>query len=355
MQYHKVERGIIPMKNSDMKVIAIILSIALFFTIVTSNAVSIASVVFLAKGQTATEGTVGENTDNTVTPDANNNASTNNNASNNSTVTPETTAPAADSNANTNTDANANANTNTDANANNNADANKPAGDANKPATDANKPADNAGATSGIDKEALAMFQKAAKDINTKGVAGYSYKSWQAIESINVGGNDKLKGLIESFLTKEEDAETKVQEKGSEDAMRRMPISNCSESTIASVTKKASGSNVVVTIVMKDVTNPAKTDTDGLNVMSRDFLYMEDVHNTVKTDSAVKLLVKSLDKGEITYDDYTITATMTKDGKFVEITHRCAAKLIADAKLIVGSIQGDGVLVFNVRYWDFKY
>ena len=53
MQYHKVERGIIPMKNSDMKVIAIILSIALFFTIVTSNAVSIASVVFLAKGFSA--------------------------------------------------------------------------------------------------------------------------------------------------------------------------------------------------------------------------------------------------------------------------------------------------------------
>ena len=49
MQYHKVERGIIPMKNSDMKVIAIILSIALFFTIVTSNAVSVVSVITLLK------------------------------------------------------------------------------------------------------------------------------------------------------------------------------------------------------------------------------------------------------------------------------------------------------------------
>ncbi len=344
MQYHKVERGIIPMKNSDMKVIAIILSIALFFTIVTSNAVSIASVVFLAKGQTATEGTVDASGDATNTDaNANNNANTNSNASNNSTVTPETTAPAADSNANAETTAPA---------ANNgsaNAETTAPAGNA-----DANKPADNKPASK-IDKEALAMFQKAAKDINTKGVAGYSYKSWQAIESINVGGNDSLKGLIEGFLTKEEDAETKIQEKGTEDAMRRMPISNCSESTIESVTKTASGSNVVVTIVMKDVTNPAKTDTDGLNLMSRDFLYMEDVHETVKTNTAVKLLVKSLDKGEITYDDYTITATMTKDGKFVEITHKCSAKLIADAKLIAGSIQGDGVLVFNVKYWDFKY
>ncbi|MDO4397902.1 MAG: hypothetical protein Q4C21_05775, partial [Oscillospiraceae bacterium] len=38
------------MKSSDLKVVAIILAIALFFTIVTSNAVSIASVVLLAKG-----------------------------------------------------------------------------------------------------------------------------------------------------------------------------------------------------------------------------------------------------------------------------------------------------------------
>ena len=40
------------MKSSDLKVVAIILSIALFFTIITSNAVSIASVVILAKGGT---------------------------------------------------------------------------------------------------------------------------------------------------------------------------------------------------------------------------------------------------------------------------------------------------------------
>ena len=37
------------MKNSDMKVIAIILSIALFITIITSNAVAVASVILLAR------------------------------------------------------------------------------------------------------------------------------------------------------------------------------------------------------------------------------------------------------------------------------------------------------------------
>lgn len=323
------------MKNSDMKVIAIILAIALCLTVLTSNVVSIASVVILAKGGTVVE--AGTSTDADASADSSSSSGTQTPAGSSGT---QTQTPTGDSTATTaasgNTDATQAPSGNTDA-------TQAPAGDS------------GAQTTSKIDKEALAMFQNAAKAINEQGIAGYSYKSWQKIESINVGGNDSLKTLIEGFLTKEEDAETKVQEKGSEDAMRRMPISNCSESTIESVTKTASGSNVVVTIVMKDVTNPAKTDTDGLNLMSRDFLYMEDVHETVKTNSAVKLLVRSLDKGEITYKAYTIKATMTADGKFVEITHQCNAELVANAKLIVGSIEGDGVLQFNVKYWDFKY
>ena len=49
------------MKNSDMKVIAIILSIALFFTIVTSNIVSIASIGVLLTGGTAAPADQGGN------------------------------------------------------------------------------------------------------------------------------------------------------------------------------------------------------------------------------------------------------------------------------------------------------
>ena len=60
------------MKSSDLKVVAIILSIALFFTIITSNAVSIASVVILAKGGTGTQ-------TQTVTPGTDANTNTNNN------------------------------------------------------------------------------------------------------------------------------------------------------------------------------------------------------------------------------------------------------------------------------------
>ena len=332
------------MKNSDMKVIAIILSIALFLTIVTSNAVSIASVVFLAKGQTATEGTVGN--DGATNNDANANADANANTGSDSSATVETTAPAAGE-----TQAPVAGETQAPA-----------AGETQAPAADANKPAANATLTA---DQALAMFQKAAKEINGSGKAGYTKISWQEIAefkaSDNATVNDALKGLIGNFMTSKEKAESdpKISEKGSEDAMRRMPPSNCSKNAIKSVNCVAKGSNYEITIVLNSETNPGKTATDGVNVMSRDILYIEDVEDTVKNDATVSKIVTDLKKGEITYPDYTIVAEMTKDGKFVNITHKCAAKLVADADgkvlMIPFSVSGSGTLVFNVVYKDFKY
>jgi hypothetical protein len=321
------------MKNSDMKVIAIILSIALFFTIVTSNAVSIASVVFLAKGQTATEGTVDASGDATNTDaNANNNANTNTNTNTNNTATPETTAPAADSNANAETTA--------------------PAADNGSNATpDANKPADNAPAADNnpIVKDPFAAYSKAANDIHTKGIAGYNKIGWQTPKKIE--GLGALDGLImpilEGFMTTEDEAEVKVNAKGSDDAKNRMPASNCSKKYIKSATAVKDGSNYKVTIVLVDFTNPGYADPDGLQLMSREFLDYKDVEVAAKDIP----IVKSLD-GTILYKDYTITAIMTADGKFVSITHQGIGYI--DATLN-GSIHATGELEFNAKYTDFKY
>lgn len=337
MQYHKVERGIIPMKNSDMKVIAIILSIALFFTIVTSNAVSIASVVFLAKGQTATEGTVDASGDATNTDaNANNNANTNNNASNN-TATPETTAPAANSGST--------------------ADTTAPAGNAGTATPDANKPADNAGATDDnnpIAKDPFAAYQKAAKEINTKGIAGYNKIGWQ--KPLKIEGLGFLDGVIvpilEGFMTTEDEAEVKVNAKGSDDAKNRMPASTCTKGAVKSATaEKLANGNYKVVVVLNEQTNPSYADKDGLGVMSKEFLDYADVQKTVVEDPTVSKIVKSLD-GKIVYKDYTITSEMTADGKFVSITHYGIGYI--DATLN-GSINAKGELEFNAKYTDFKY
>lgn len=322
-----------------MKVIAIILAIALCLTVLTSNVVSIASVVILAKGGTVVE--AGTNTG-TNTDASTGSSGTQTPAGNSGT---QTQTPAGDSTATT------------------------AAPSGNTGATQA--PSGNTGATqapaatNGIDAEALAMFQKAAAEINGSGAAGYTKLSWQEIKdfkaSDNATVNDALKGLIGNFMTTKEKAEQdpKISEKGSEDAMRRFPASNCSQDKIKSVTKKEANGNYIITIVLKDENNLTKADTDGLNVMSRDILYIEDVKDTVQNDATVSKIVTDLKKAEINYKEYTITAEMTKDGKFVNVTHYCEAALAADAdgKVLVVpfSVSGSGVLAFNVIYKDFKY
>lgn len=63
------------MKSSDLKVVAIILSIALLFTLVTSNVVSVASIVMLTKGNTASSGSTTTNSNNNNATPVDNNTS----------------------------------------------------------------------------------------------------------------------------------------------------------------------------------------------------------------------------------------------------------------------------------------
>lgn len=342
------------MKNSDMKIIAIILTIALLFTVVTSNAVSIASVLFLTKTE-ATDAATGDGS-----ADANNNNNNNNNYQNNNSYydpnggtvdnSGSTGDGAGDATQQGSTDAGNNqaqGNAQQGAQQGNQPQGNQPQG--NQP--QGNQPQGNTG--SPVDAAALKMFQDAATAIKTKGHAAYKCKAWQVIEEINIG-NSVLEGIIKGFVTSEEDATVKDNAKG-EDSMNRMPVSNCTANAVASCSKKDSGSNVVITIVMKDQVNPTEEDKDGVALMSRDLLYMTAVTNEIQNNGAIKAIVKELKTAELNYKAFTIKATMTKDGKFVEITHECHAELKAEAKLLVGSLSGDGVLAFHAKFWDFAY
>lgn len=341
------------MKNSDMKIIAIILSIALFFTIVTSNAVSIASVVFLAKGETAQTGTSSTpgSSDNTVNNGATDSGSNATTPVDNGGSDASTPADNGGSNASTPAD-NGGSNASTPAN-NSGSNASTPAN--NGGSSNGSSGGSNA-ATSKIDKEALAMFQKASKDICQKAVAGYTKKGWQAIEGdlqLSKGQSiaGTLKNIIMKFMTQEADAEEKINAKGSDDAKNRMAPGDCSESYIESVTKTTKGNNYVITIIMKDQVNPSYDDADGLVKMSKEFLDIKDVLNEVQNNSMIKVVVKSLD-GTITYKGYKITAEMTKDGKFVSITHYGLGDIKATLN---GDIEATGALSFNAKYYNFQY
>ena len=153
-------------------------------------------------------------------------------------------------------------------------------------------------------------------------------------------------------MTTEDEAEVKVNAKGSDDAKNRMPVSTCTKGAVKSATaEKLSNGNYKVVIVLNEQTNPSYADKDGLGVMSKEFLDYADVQKTVVEDPTVSKIVKSLD-GKIVYKDYTITSEMTADGKFVSITHYGIGYI--DATLN-GSLNAKGELEFNAKYTEFKY
>ena len=312
------------MKSSDLKVVAIILAIALFFTIVTSNAVSIASVVLLAKGDNGSTIVDGNN--------GNNGNNGGNGGNNNST-------PA-------------------DNNGNNSTPADNNGGDSNTPAD--NNSGNGGGTNSNEwDKTKTFNFYKAACDkITSTGAAGHTRKEWQEIKELNLGSSivtNLVKPIITSFMKTEDQASESVSDKGSDDAKRRMAPCGADISYVKSATKKdLSNGNYQITIVMNDENTPKK-GSKGVAAMATGILYMEDVQETVKNDSTVSKVVKSLDKAEIIYQAYTIVAEMTKDGKFVSIEHHTDGAISASAKLSIGSMNGTGTLAFYSKWYNFKY
>ena len=322
------------MKSSDLKVVAIILAIALFFTIVTSNAVSIASVVLLAKGDNGS-----------TIVDGNNGNNGNNGGNNNSTP--------ADNNGNNSTPAD-----NNGGDSNTTADNNSGNGGSNTPA--GNNSGNGGGTNSNEwDKTKTFNFYKAACDkITSTGAAGHTRKEWQEIKELNLGSSivtNLVKPIITSFMKTEDQASESVSDKGSDDAKRRMAPCGADISYVKSATKKdLSNGNYQITIVMNDENTPKK-GSKGVAAMATGILYMEDVQETVKNDSTVSKVVKSLDKAEIIYQAYTIVAEMTKDGKFVSIEHHTDGAISASAKLSIGSMNGTGTLAFYSKWYNFKY
>lgn len=324
------------MSNSNIKVIAIIATIVLVFTLITSNAVSVASVIFLAKGTTQT-GTVAD-TNNDVNVNTNNGASNNTNTpASNSGNTAATQAPSGNTGA-----------------------TQAPAGNNNSGSTATTALAGNSNsgntATAGEwDKAKVFDFYKnAAHDLATTGKAGYNKVEWQVLENLQVGSVGKiLQPVIDNFMTTKEEAEVQVQEKGSEDAKNRFPDCTLTDlSKVASATKKdLPNGNYEITIIMQDEDTPMNEESSFLAKVTSSVLFWEDIERTIKEDVAV---VSAINSRSVNYKGYKITAEMTQDGKFVTLGHYATVDIKANAKIVV-TLDIGGTLYNNCEYTDFKY
>ncbi len=352
------------MKASDLKVVAIILAIALFFTIVTSNAVSIASVVLLAKGNVGTVATNNTPANNNANQQGDNTATNTGDSGatdvNTNTDTPAT--PVDNTGDNTSTTPSDSGSTGTDTPAapadngnssgsqssgsqGNNNNSQKPSGG------NTNQGGNNANAW---DKaKAFNFYKTAAHELKTKGNASYDKIEFQKIENLQMGSvGSLLQPIIDSFMTKEADAEVQKSDKG-ETAMRR--FSDCTltdMSKVASATKQdLPNGNYKITIVMQDEDTPQNANVSFLGKVTDSVLFWDDIQKEIDGIS----VIKAVNSKSVNYKAYRIEAEMTKDGKFVSLGHYATADIKANAKITVFTLDLSAVLYNTCKYSNFKY
>ena len=353
------------MKSKDLKIIAVILAVALVFTVLASNAVSVASIVFLAKnelqaapaGQQTQQQAQPQQQQSTVTTPGTNSGST-------------STTPGANSGSTSTTPGTNSGSTSTTPDANSGSTNTTP---------DANKPADNGGSTAATktDKEVLEIYttlmNKAKKD-----KPGYKKVEYQELPSdaqnrvIPVGGNlvgtlldlvDKL-DLMTSKETAEADPE--IVEKGSD--MRWFPVYKCEKgcyltdvSAIESTKYEDLGNGKArITIELKDEANPepmAEGATSSPSKVGAMFspLSKADIDNTLN-GGVVSAVVKDITYSLTYHDCKAIVEYDTKTNEIIKLEQYMNVAIKANAKVILSQINIEKQELFNTMIiTDFKY
>lgn len=318
------------MKSKDLKIIAVILAVALVFTVIASNAVSVASIVFLAKNDIQSAPAQQQQ----AQPQQQQQAQPQQQQQQ-AQQSVETTAPADNSGSTATTPENN--------------------GGSNATTPDANKPADSGATADTWDKAKTFNFYKdAAHNMATKGNAGYDKIEWQVLENLKVGSvGGLLQPFIDKFMTTKEEAEVQVQAKGSDDAKNRFPDCTLTDlSKVKSAEKKdLANGNYEITIIMVDEDTPMNAESSFLAKVTSSVLFWEDIERTIKEDVKV---VSAINSRSVNYTGYKITAEMTKDGKFVTLGHYATVIINANAKIGL-TLDIGGTLYNNCEYSNFKY
>lgn len=347
------------MKSKDLKIIAVILAVALVFTVLASNAVSVASIVFLAKNEIAAAPAAPQQQQ--AQPQQQQQSS-NVTPGGNTSTTPDATQPSGD-----------NGSTATP-------DATQPSGDNGSNATpDANKPADNGGATAAkkTDKEVLEIYTKLMNKAKAD-KPGYKKVEYQELPSdaqnrvIPVGGNlvGTLLGLVDKLdliKTKEAaEADPEMVDKGSD--MRWFPVYKCEKgcyltdvSAIESTKYEDLGNGRArITIELKDEQNPepmaegASTSPSNTGAMFSP-LSKADIDNTLN-GGVVSAVVKDITYSLTYHDCKAIVEYDTKTNEIIKLEQYMNVAIKADAKVIGSKISIEKQELFNTMIiTDFKY
>lgn len=336
------------MKTADMKVVAIILAIALFFTIVTSNVVSVASVLLLTKEQPVS-------TDNNGGQPANNNTAPVNNGGSAAPVVNNggSTTPAANNNGGTAAPSNSGTAT--------------PSGDNNTPAA----PTETISKADALQKYTTVMNKaKADKPAYSK-VEYQELPSDAASRQISKGSTmiGTLLNLVDTLgiMTSKEKAEASPEIKEAGSDMRWFPVNKqpkgcylTDANAIKSCDYKENGDIATLTIVLNDEQNPEPM-TEGSEAFVSNHgamfapLSKKDIDETIN-GGTVSAIVKNANYS-LTYHDCTaIIEYNTKTNELISCTQYMNVSIQATAKVLISDVQIDKQeLVNTMKAYDFKY
>ena len=198
-------------------------------------------------------------------------------------------------------------------------------------------PAAAAASNSGMpqSKEQILAFYKSAVAKVKGGAAGYEKKAWQKVPDLKLFGvaaaDDAMKGLIGNYMVTEEAAKVEHNEKGTEDAIKRMPDCTLTDmSKIKNATCTMDGSNYAITIVLVDETSPATKQSSFLGQITDNFLAKDDIDNEIANISVLKDV-----SYDLIYQDYTISATISPDGQFVKMLHHSSVQVKINSATIL--------------------
>ncbi len=213
-------------------------------------------------------------------------------------------------------------------------------------------------------KEEIIAFYKAAVDnVKENGAAGYNKQEWQDVGDINIIGISALDNAIRdvagNYATTKDKAELQVCAKGSDEAKNRFPNFVLTDySKVKDAKLDASGTNYIITIVLQDEDTPKSTGSFVKQCTNSVLLWDSDVEPELANIS----LIQGYSDVHILYRAFTITAEITRDGKFVNMSH------VANVDITIGSLSvglnkmlkatvknKSGALVNTCVYNSFKY
>ena len=206
-------------------------------------------------------------------------------------------------------------------------------------------------------EEICNFYAKAVNDIKNNGSASYNKKEFQTITDFNVTGfapaDSLIKSIAGNYFKDESKADLQVAEKGQDSSKSKMLGWSLTDlSKVVSASLNQNGGNYDITIKMADEDTPHKGGGSHLDAVGSVLLW-EDIETELNGISQLKEWQGNVN---VVYTNYTITATITPEGKLVTMTHHTDVDIrIKHAKIVI-TLDNKNVAMENTcRFTDFVY